>query len=203
MTPPEPAVPVQIALAQGFAASERAEAARLFWHAFAGKLGRVLGPEPRAFDYLVRVLNPEHALVARAPSGRVIGMAGLKTGTEGLIAGSFADLVAVYGRVGALWRGALLDLTQRPLDAGEMLLDGLFVAEGWRGAGVGSSLIAGVVEEARSRRCTRVRLEVIDTNPRARALYRRHGFRSAGARGTPLLRPVFGFRRLETMVRPV
>jgi ribosomal protein S18 acetylase RimI-like enzyme len=194
---------VQVTLSPGFASCEREEAARLFWSAFAGKLDRVLGPDRRALDYLARVLNPERSLVARARCGTMLGMAGFKTGNEGLISGSFADLVDVYGRFGALWRGALLDLTQRPLGAGEMLLDGLFVAEGWRGAGVGSSLIAGVVEEARARHCACVRLEVIDTNPRARSLYRRHGFRSVGVRGTPLLLPVFGFRRLESMVRPV
>ena len=45
----------------------------------------------------------------------------------------------------------------------EGLLSELFVAEGGRGAGVGSSLLAAVVEEGRKRGCARLMLEAVRT----------------------------------------
>ena len=36
----------------------RADAARLYWQAFGSKLGAVMGPEPRALRFLMRVSAP-------------------------------------------------------------------------------------------------------------------------------------------------
>jgi RimJ/RimL family protein N-acetyltransferase len=48
-----------------------------------------------------------------------------------------------------------------------------------------------------------VRLDVIDTNRRARALYERLGFAVEKTDDIGLLRFVFGFRRSHTMVKPL
>jgi len=50
-----------------------------------------------------------------------------------------------------------------------------------RGFGVGTALLHVVKTEAQSRGLAHVRLDVIDTNPRTRALYLREGF----VAGTP------------------
>ncbi|MEU4501564.1 GNAT family N-acetyltransferase [Streptomyces sp. NPDC024089] len=51
--------------------------------------------------------------------------------------------------------------------------------------------------------CRRIRLDVIDVNPRARALYERHGFTAARTEHTPYLRGLMGFSAVTTMYRPV
>lgn len=53
-----------------------------------------------------------------------------------------------------------------------------------RGRGVGDALVAAVLERARRRGYTRVRLDVADLNVDAVLLYARHGFRATGETGT-------------------
>ena len=66
-------------------------------------------------------LRSDFALSAADGSGRVLGIAGMKTARGGLVAGGFRELARAYGWPGALWRGPLLELTERPLGPGEML----------------------------------------------------------------------------------
>ncbi|MEL6609430.1 MAG: GNAT family N-acetyltransferase, partial [Pseudomonadota bacterium] len=113
------------------------------------------------------------------------------------------DLVRVYGPVQALWRGAILEQFERKLRPGILQMDGIFVRETARGQGVGSALLEAVVWTARMNRCDAVRLDVIDTNPRARQLYERQGFRAVGEVRAGLLAPVLGFRTATIMELPV
>ena len=48
-----------------------------------------------------------------------------------------------------------------------------------------------------------VRLEVVDTNPRARALYEREGYVAVRTERTPYLRRAMGFGEVTTMERRV
>jgi [ribosomal protein S18]-alanine N-acetyltransferase len=56
------------------------------------------------------------------------------------------------------------------------------VAEANWGRGVGSALLAALVDAARRRRCEQIFLEVRKDNPRARGLYLRRGFEEIGVR---------------------
>ena len=64
----------------------------------------------------------------------------------------------------------------------------LVVEEGFRGRGVGHSLLDAVAEKGRALGCCRVTLEVREDNTRARGLYERVGFRhlEAGDRTVPM-----------------
>jgi len=53
----------------------------------------------------------------------------------------------------------------------------------WRGRGVGSVLLTGLVERATARGMRALSLSVEDGNRAARALYERHGFRVVGRTG--------------------
>ena len=184
-------------VAPGLAPEHRAEAARLFWEAFGEKLRLPLGDRVRAVAYVERALDPGHALCA-TEGGALLGVAGLKTGTGGLLSGRHADLAAVYGPWGALWRGAALALYDRPAEPGVLLMDGLFVAEAARGRGVGTRLLAAVAERARIEGRVEVRLDVVDGN-RARALYEREGYRATGRIEPGWLGPLLGLRGATTM----
>jgi GNAT superfamily N-acetyltransferase len=50
------------------------------------------------------------------------------------------------------------------------------VAEGWRGKGVGRTLLAAADRRAREEGCTSLELTVDVTNPEAHAFYKREGF---------------------------
>lgn len=187
----------------GLTDDHRAEAAVLYWQAFGGKLGRVLGPEPMALRFLQRVMQADQCLTAIDTDGRLLGLAGFKTPEASFAGGSRDDLRAVYGRFGGFWRGLALQLLGRDVDNQRFLLDGLCVSDSARGQGLGTALLEAVVAEARRRGYPAVRLDVVDTNTRARALYERRGFVLDRTAGIGPLRLIFGFRAAHTMVRPI
>ncbi|MEL6641804.1 MAG: GNAT family N-acetyltransferase [Pseudomonadota bacterium] len=177
------------------------QAAALYWEAFGEKLGRVMGPHDKALAFIRRVLDPTHAISAVGPSGELLGVAGFKTHESALVGGSFEDMTAIYGWIGSVWRAVLVSFLERDTENERFLMDGIFVAPEARGKGVGSALLNGIMEEARKRGFESVRLDVIDTNPRARALYERHGFKAHNTSEMGLLAPIFRFESATTMVR--
>ncbi|SDW64199.1 GNAT family N-acetyltransferase [Litoreibacter albidus] len=186
-------------ITRGFEEGQRDHVARLFWGAFGGKLGRVLGPDAKARHFISSVLQPQFALCA-VEAGQLLGVAGFKTSQGGLVGGELSDLTPIYGRFGGLWRGVLLDQLERDLTDGQLLMDGIFVDEAARGKGVGTALLDAVIRHAGEVGAQEVRLDVIDTNPRARALYERRGFVPSGEVDAWPLHHVFGFRKATTMV---
>lgn len=181
----------------------RAEAVDLYWQAFGGKLGRVMGPERLALRFLTRVLRADHAIVALDAKGALLGMAGFKTPAGSFAGGEMADVLAIYGKLGAAWRLPLLWMLGHEVDNDRFLLDGICVARGARGQGIGSALMRAIETEAVARGYEQVRLDVIDSNWRARALYLRLGYTVEKTGDIGLLRFAFGFRSATTMVKPL
>ena len=187
----------------GLPAKLRAEAAQLYWQAFGSKLGLVMGPEPRALAYLHLVIRADHAVIAMSDSGRLLGLAGFKTPQGSFAAGSPAEMRASYGPFGGTWRARLLGYLSDEIDNENFLLDGLCVVADQRGHGIGSALMGAIAAEARLRGYGSVRLDVIDSNKRAQALYDRLGFVVTKRAEIGILRHIFGFRAAVTMIRQV
>ena len=192
---------MSLTIRPGFAPQDHALVGQLYWQAFGGKLGKVMHPETRALAFIDRVLCPDHALSAYRGQD-LLGVVGFKTPKGALVGGGFGDLAAIYGPLGAAWRGALLHLLERDAENVRFLMDGIFVRSEARGQGIGAALIEAITCEAATRGYGEVRLDVIDTNPRARALYERSGFRAVAVNDLGPLRHVFGFSSATTMVRP-
>ncbi|AHB49831.1 hypothetical protein W911_01515 [Hyphomicrobium nitrativorans NL23] len=72
-----------------------------------------------------------------------------------------------------------------------------------RGLGVGSALLDAIERHAATKGLKHLRLDVIDENTRARALYERHGFDARSHRSIGALKPIFGFRTATTMIKSV
>ncbi len=191
---------MEFTISRGFSDAERPRIAALYWEAFSAKLSFVMGPQDKALYFLERQVDPDYALVARDAGGAVQGLAGFKTAQGALVGGAMSDLVATYGWLSALWRAPLLSLVERDLSDGVLLMDGICVGVDARGCGLGTALLQAIKDEARARGKTAVRLDVIDTNPRARALYEREGFDAIGTETLGPLRPVFGFRSSTRML---
>lgn len=76
-------------------------------------------------------------------------------------------------RVGYLVLGWCFSIEQ---GGRHVLIDEIYLAPAARGRGLGSTLLSAACDWARERGAEVVRLEVNRHNPRARALYERHGF---------------------------
>lgn len=192
-----------IYIRRGLASAHRAEAARLYWQAFAPNLGRVMGPEDLALPYLARVMRADQAFCAIGPNGVLLGLAGFRTRSGAFAHGGRHDLIAIYGPFGAAWRGAAWRLLGPEREPWFFQLEGLCVREDARGRGIGSALVETICNEAVTRGHTEVCLDVTDTNPRARALYERTGFSVIREERLGLLSPLFGYKRAMRMVRQV
>jgi ribosomal protein S18 acetylase RimI-like enzyme len=80
-------------------------------------------------------------------------------------------------------------------------MDGICVSASARGKGVGSALFDALFAYARKRDYSYITLDVIDTNPRAKALYERLGFEATKTEGTSVLKPILGFSYATKMRR--
>lgn len=185
----------------GIPEQDRAEASRIYWSAFGSKLGHVLGPAERAIPFLQETLRLENAVCAHGPDGRLLGLAGFKTPQQSFLDIQFGKMRAAYGLWGATWRLALLALLDGEVDNKRFLMDGIAVSEDSRGSGVGTALLEGIFREAMTRGYREVRLEVVDSNPRAKALYERRGFDAGGVKKLGWLKHIYGFNTATTMVR--
>ena len=192
-----------IRIRMGLHHRQRQQAADLYWQAFGGKLGRILGPRRLALAYLARVMRVDQCITASAPDGTLIGIAGFKTPQGTFAGGTPFDLNAVYGPIGGRLRGAVLRLGNSDADMTRFLIEGLCIAPDWRGRGIGTALIEAVAAEGRARGYPALRVDVVDRNARARALYERLGF--ALDRTTPAgpLRWLMGYAAIHTLIRPL
>lgn len=177
--------------------------AELYWEAFGGKLGAALGPAGAGRAFIAAHLNPDRALTAVSGDGRVLGVAGYQLAGRGLVGGDAAAVRAAYGPLRGLYRVLLLALLERTPARGELVMDGIAVDPAERGRGIGGRLLAGIDGLAAEQGCRRIRLDVVEGNPRARALYERHGFTEVRVRRTPWLRDVLGFGAVTTMHKAV
>jgi ribosomal protein S18 acetylase RimI-like enzyme len=190
-----------IEISIGFPEAQRAVAARLYDEAFHRKLAPMVPDAVRRQAMLAECLDPERALVAME-ADRVIGLAGFHHDGRSLTgAGGWSTLMSHLGLWGALRAAAGFALFERSPQPGELLMDGICVASEARGRGVGTTLLRGIFDHAALVGVDHVRLDVIDTNPRARALYEREGFIAAETTEVGWLSGTFGFSSATTMVK--
>ena len=195
---------MKVTIQNGFPPELAPQAAALYFAAFEGKIGGILGRDGRGLRFIESVIDPGHAISAVSADGKaLLGIAGFKTSKGATVGGELADLATIYGWFGAIWRGLILSLLERDLEDDVLLMDGIAVSQAARGQGIGTKLLNAIFAEAERREKKRIRLDVIDTNPRARALYERLGFIKIGTEHLGPLKILFGFSSSARMERAV
>lgn len=185
-----------------FSAAERFRVGALYWSAFGRKL-RVAFPDPASGrSFVTENLRPDRTLVARV-DGEVAGICGFHENGHGAADLSWHALRKRFGARTAT-RGLL---ALAPLHPGErsgiLVLDGICVDAEQRGRGIGTALLAAAEAHAAARGDREVQLSVVDTNPRAEALYRRLGYRVVDEGSMGGLGALYGFRHYRTMRKRV
>ena len=172
----------EVVIEHGLPDELRALAVEVFEEAFGAKMSTSVRDRDKRMAFVTRAYSAEHAIVARRGE-RLLGMAGLDSKGEpyhgGLVDVSWdpRPYVDLLGWLGAMWAVWGLRLGGYKPKDDEIHLDGIAVAPGARGQGIGTRLLAEVADIARRNGKRFVRLDVVDTNPRAQALYERVGYR--------------------------
>lgn len=192
---------MNVTITHGLHDSQRAAAARLYWQAFGGKLGPILGPAPRAHAHLARAMQLDTCFCA-LQGGQLVGIVGFQGAQGSFAGGTGAQFRASYGWIRAAWGLPVLQWVGGPQAAqGALMIDGFSVDTGARGQGIGAQLLIAVAGYARAQGYRALQLDVIDANWRARAFYQSHGFTLQHSRSIGPLRWIFGFNKVQRLTR--
>lgn len=186
----------------GLMPEHRHKAAELYYTAFRQKLHPIFRDEARGIAVLKRSMRPDNAIVAVC-EGQLAGIAGFQSVTGSLTDISPEAMVAEFGFLGGWIRLLALAIFERKPAPGVMTMDGIVVDASMRGKGIGSQLLDATISHAKTTGYAQVRLDVVDTNPRARQLYERKGFVAVSTNTYPLTRRLFGFSGSTTMMKTV
>lgn len=195
MTPP-------FTVVQGLPPGCEIAAATLYWQAFGEKLGKLLGPADRGIGFFADTVNHPAIFAAIAGDGTILGVSAVQINGKGFAKAGMRELFQHYG-ISTLWRVVPLAMLDRSAAADTLQMDGICVDSTARGMGVGTALLDAVFDCARQHNLAKVTLDVIDTNPRAKALYERKGFVAVSEESTSILKPLLGFNFATRMVKDV
>ncbi len=189
----------ELVLQAGFTEAERVQVARLFWTGFAPKLLPAFGSDAeRGCADLARLMRPERVTCARVDGA----LAGICV-TPGVLALDRASLRRAVRPLRAARILAGLALLDQPPPPNTLMIEAICVDPARRGLGIGTGLLRNAFETAQRQRRRAVRLIVVDSNPRAAALYRREGFVPVGGGSVRPFGRWYGFERWTAMERPV
>lgn len=175
---------------------------RLYYTGLEAKLGPVFGPLEPALAVLPCSIHPARCLAAIA-EGRLAGILGIHDQGGSFLEPSYGTMVRHYGQISGTFRTMLLMLLDSKVAPRDLYLDGIAVAPAHRGQGIGTALITAFENRARDNGFATVSLEVIDTNLRAKALYKRLGYRKIATHTMGPFSRLFGFRTTCRMIKMI
>ncbi|WP_087017366.1 GNAT family N-acetyltransferase [Thaumasiovibrio subtropicus] len=187
-------------LQKGWNDGYRQVVAVLYEGAFGPKFQTAIPDKQQRLAILSEGFLPEYSFVI-LDGQKVIGLAGIQT-REGALTGgiSVRQLIKRLGFWRGCWACFVFALFEREPTAKEMVLDGLVIDSAYRGEGLGTRLLDACKALAIEQNYQSLRLDVIDSNSRARALYEREGFVETARDYHPWLKRLVGFSYSTTMV---
>ena len=193
-----------VVIERGLPDDQRAAAATIFNEAFAENLRLAIPGEQERLAFLEQAFKAENLLIALCDD-ELMGLAGLSSHNGAYVGGSvdrsmsWRSLRDQLGAAGAVRAAIGLEFGAHKPEPGELYIDGIAVAATARGLGIGTMLLAETAAIASRESFRWVRLEVVDTNPRAQQLYERVGYRVTKVDRFPYLRWLLGFGGSVTM----
>lgn len=176
-----------------------ASAAQLYDEAFGDKFAAAIRSRTDRISVLKDSFVGRFAVTASVGE-LLVGLAGFHTPEGSLTGGMSArQLLVTLGLIRGLRAIAIFAMYERTPKPGELVMDGISVHRDYRGCGIGTQLLNGIVNYARENGFGTVRLDVIDTNLGAKRLYGRNGFVPVRTQKFPYLRWLLGFGAATTM----
>ncbi len=182
----------------------RDSAIQLYFNSLKEKLEPILGSDGRAQEVLASSITTDNCLIAVCDE-KLVGIMGVQTNKGGFINPSLKAMTRIYGTLGGILRMVGLATLHHSTNVDEFHVDGVAVAHEMRGKGIGSCLFDLLEQTAAKKNIRTISLEVIDTNPRAKALYEQLGFIKMKTRSIKPLNLFikFPFRAATLMVKTI
>ncbi|GGD77480.1 GNAT family N-acetyltransferase [Lacimicrobium alkaliphilum] len=175
------------------------QVAELYEQAFGSKFYRAIPDKAKRIRVLSESFVPKYSFVAYSDK-RIVGLSGFNISAGSLTGGIEATgLINSLGLFSGLWACLVFSLFERKPEEGELVMDGIAVNSDFRGQGIGSLLLDRIITYAKDNGYDSVRLDVIDSNPRAKKLYESKGFVAVKADSFPYLKWLVGFSGATTM----
>ncbi len=181
----------------------RYPAAVLYDEAFGSKLSIITKNREKRIKLIYNSIKPELCFAAYHDN-ELVGIAGFyENGKSFLSNGSYKSLKRNLGFFRSLIAIAVNLFFIRVPQKKEFVMEGISVHPLYRGKGIGSKLLDKIFRHAQQQGCTRIRLDVIDTNQGAKKLYYKKGFEAEEVVSFPFLDKLFGFKYATTMVKRI
>jgi ribosomal protein S18 acetylase RimI-like enzyme len=192
----------EIMIQNGLPEQHRNQAAVIYYEAFSRKLVMLAVSRQKLTALLARLFNSQRAIIALTHE-QCVGVVGLHYDQQFFTRTQLRIFTEELGWLRGL-PGYLMFHAFEPAPRQDHLrIECLAVAPEARGKGIGSQLLSAVYTLAKKEGKTSVSLEVVDTNPDARRLYERQGFRVTRTMYYPYLSRIAGFSVAYVMVRPI
>lgn len=173
--------------------------AELYEEAFGLKFYRAIPDKDRRISVISKSFVPDYSFVAYSDK-KLVGLAGFNVVSGSLTGGIGAEgLIKQLGFFRGLWACLVFSLFERKPKKSELVMDGIAVDSEFRGQGIGSLLLDKIVTYAQDNGFKSVRLDVIDSNPRAQKLYESKGFVALKTEHFSYLKWLVGFSGATTM----
>jgi ribosomal protein S18 acetylase RimI-like enzyme len=187
----------------GVPEEHRQSAAELYDEAFGAKFSVAISDKDKRMQLITSGLKLEFAYCA-VKGSRLVGLTGFHSDQGSLTSGiTYRSLLSYLGFIKGNWAAVIFSLYERTPKKGELVMDGISVRSDVRGLGIGTQLLKLLIVHATKHKFASIRLDVIDTNDRARTLYERIGFKSVRTERFEYLRWLLGFGASTTMTYSV
>lgn len=167
---------LDIEIADSINTSQRIRAIEILYCAFEQKIRALIKSKEKALAIYNESLKNDQVFYAFL-NGNVAGLIGLQYENKNFLEFKYKDLRKYFNPLHSFFIYKIYRLTSPKIKEDVLRIDSIAVDKSYRGMGIGTQLINKVFEFAKKRGFKEVILEVVDTNPRAKALYEKIGFK--------------------------
>jgi len=156
--------------------NQLSQALDIYYFAFRRKIRALIKIKEKALAIHKKSLNSDRVLYALSGS-RVVGVLGLHYDNKNFMEIKYKYLREHFNPIQSYFIYFIYKIMSPKLNSDVIRIDSIAVDEDIRGKGIGSLLIKKVFEFAKDKGFKEIILEVVDTNPKAKKLYERLGFK--------------------------
>jgi ribosomal protein S18 acetylase RimI-like enzyme len=174
------------------------QALEIYYNAFEQKIRPLFKPKEKAIRIYSHAIHPNRVYYA-LENRKAVGIIGLQYDDLDFLIYRFDFIKKQYSFFRGLYLYIILNITKMKLEEYTIRIDSIAVDDQCRGQGIGKILINKAIDIAKNRGFKEIILEVVNTNPRAKKLYEKMGFKEKKHKKFYFLTRSFGFSSFYVM----